>query len=166
MTAAVFLQSHRAPQHSTAQLADTTVHAAVSRLHCEILYVFWELLLRLSRESWEPFEGHQSVCCFQERSAAGSCDHLGTLTAGGGQTPAQHWGDEGESGWILFETCSLMSFNPCCIKGVASSTSAYQVGKWRLLQWELVSWPTRSQQAGKQLCRESPGSPGGEWRKN
>jgi len=111
-----------------------------------MLYVFWELLQRLSRDSWEPFEEHQGACCCQERSAVGGCDHPETLTVGEGQKPAQHRDAEGESGWILSETCSLMSFNPSCTKGEASSTSFYQVGKWRLPRRELMSWPTMSHQ--------------------
>ena len=142
MTAAAFLQSHRAPEHSTAGRHHSSCSGFWAPLRDPICLL--ELLLRLSRDSWEPFEEHQGACCCRERSTARGCDHPETLTAGGGQKPAQHWGDEEESGWILSETCSLMSFNPSCTEGEASSTSAYRAGEWRLPQWELVSWPISS----------------------
>lgn len=130
MTAAAFLQSHRAPQHSWQ--TPQTMQPFLGSIHFEILYVFWELLLRLSRDSWEPFEEDQGACCCQERSAARGCHHRETLAAGGAQKPAQHQGDEGENGWILSETCSLMRFNPSCTEDGSSSISAYWVGKWKL----------------------------------
>lgn len=48
----------------------TSVKATVSGLCFEILYIFWELELRLSRDGWEPSKEQQGACFCQERLAA------------------------------------------------------------------------------------------------
>lgn len=112
------------PQSPTAQHSWQTPQSSSGFWPCfEILPVFWELLLGLSRHSWEPFEEHQGACCCcccccWERG----CDHPETLPAGRSQKPAQPQGEEGQGGRVPSETCSLMTFSLSCTEeGSAAS---------------------------------------------
>lgn len=110
------------PQSPTAQHSWQTPQSSSGFWPCfEILSVFWELLLGLSRHSWEPFEEHQGACCCcccWERG----CDHPETLPAGRSQKPAHPQGEEGQGGRVPSETCSLMTFSLSCTEeGSAAS---------------------------------------------